>query len=152
MIQKIITIDDEGGEAVLAKRCDPVPADPKVFVPLFHDLLDTALWASRKHDMGCIGLSANQIGQSYTAFVMRWGNVFLPIMNPEIVSTSAQTAPSREGCLSLPNRPRAVVTRFKWVVLRWTDPDTLEGLERKFKKVDARVIQHEMDHAAGILI
>lgn len=152
MIKQIVTVDHPDGLEMLSRVCDPVPHDPTITGPLFRDLLDTANWATRHHRMGCLGLSANQICLPYTAFVLRWGNIFIPVMNPEIVETSFKTTPSKEGCLSRPKLPPAIVKRWKWVVLQWTDPYTLETKKQKFKKVDARVVQHEMDHGNGVLI
>lgn len=152
MIRDIITVHDEGGAASLTRQCEDVPVDVNVMLPLFVDLLDTANWAERHHTMGCIGLSANQIGENYNAFVMKWGNKWIMIMNPEVLDASDKMCLSEEGCLSLPKRQKRKLKRHKRIKLQWIHPPSQKVMVRTFSGVDARVVQHEMDHAKGILI
>jgi peptide deformylase len=72
------------------------------------------------------------------------------LVNPTIVTASRDTEVLDEGCLSLPGmtlpveRPVAVRVRARDLRGRRLEYDT-EGLE-------ARVVQHEMDHLDGVLI
>ena len=70
-------------------------------------------------------------------------------LNPEIVESSAETAPGREGCLSIPGLAGRVV-RAQRIVLRYRD----ERFAEKTETIDgftAVIFQHETDHLDGIL-
>ncbi len=152
MRRDIITVDDEGGREALTAPCFEVPEDQAIIKSLFDDLLDTAKWCEQHHTMGCLAVSANQIGDQYNAFVMKFGSDWLSIMNPIVVSASDQKRPSAERCLSLPKRPAITRMRHKVIKIQWTDPATGREMSRKFHDRDARVVQHEMDHGRGVLI
>jgi peptide deformylase len=86
-----------------------------------------------------VGLAAPQVGVLLRLFVTAWGEVFI---NPEIEQSSPNITTAVEGCLSLPGLNLAI-PRPDWVALR--HGQRYEGLQ-------ARVIQHEMDHLNGRLI
>ncbi len=73
----------------------------------------------------------------------------LALVNPEILSTSAETETCGEGCLSLPG-VEGDVTRPARVLLRAT---LLDGKEVMVEcgGLLARCLQHEIDHLEGIL-
>lgn len=142
-------------------------SDKKDLAGLVTDLIDTLDAAG---DIG-IGLSANQIDTTLRIFVARIykdgtsttqehpaPTVFI---NPEIVTaselTTLQDDPERtmlEGCLSLPN-VYAFVERAHQVTVRFHTLETFEQdtepLVMDFKKDNAVVVQHEIDHLDGIL-
>lgn len=101
------------------------------------------------HDAPGIGLAAPQIGVTRRVIVY---DVERPVtlVNPEIVSRSAETEIADEGCLSV---PEAVVAVERPVGIRVRGRD-LRGreLEYEARELEARVIQHELDHLDGILI
>ena len=74
----------------------------------------------------------------------------ITLVNPEIVSHSAETEVVDEGCLSVPG---AVVPVERPVSVRVRARD-LRGhaLEYDADELEARVIQHEIDHLDGVLI
>ena len=77
------------------------------------------------------------------------GEPFEFYLNPEIVESSAETAPGREGCLSIPGLAGRVV-RAQRIVLRYRD----ERFAEKTETIDgftAVIFQHETDHLDGIL-
>ena len=77
------------------------------------------------------------------------GEPFEFYLNPEIVESSAETAPGREGCLSIPGLAGTVV-RAQRIVLRYRD----ERFAEKTETIDgftAVIFQHETDHLDGIL-
>lgn len=156
MIQHIVTNEDEGGVGILKTKCEPFVVDVEHYQAnsdLFTDLLDTAQYASKRRRMGgCLGLSANQLGQCKTGFVMKFGDKFIPVMNPVVLAVSDQTDIRDEACLSLPNNDPVSVRRHKWIKLEWIDPFILNTMKRKFHGLDARIVQHELDHANGVLI
>ncbi len=101
-----------------------------------------------------IGLAANQVGKGIALTVVDVSKTDgneemkpLVLINPEILEDDGE-AVFEEGCLSLPEL-RADVVRPSDILVRYTDlsmkEHTLEtgGLQ-------ARVIQHEIDHLNGI--
>jgi len=102
------------------------------------------------HDAPGVGLAATQLGVVRRVLVYEVDDGPVTLVNPTIVSASPDTEVLDEGCLSLPGmtlpveRPVEVRVRARDVRGRRLEYDT-EGLE-------ARVIQHELDHLDGVLI
>ena len=99
-----------------------------------------------------IGLAAIQGGYQLRMFVMdcsRSGDNSKVFINPEIVEKSDETLRDTEGCLSAPGR-QGDVKRHIRIILKYQDESGKE--ERKtFYNLEARCIQHEMDHLDGKL-
>lgn len=99
-----------------------------------------------------VGLAATQLGILRRLLVFQAGPDAEPtaLVNPEIEWTSAETAVAEEGCLSLPrvsmDVERPLYARFSGRNVEG-EPIVIEaaGLE-------ARVLQHELDHLDGVLI
>ena len=103
-----------------------------------------------------IGLSAPQVGVNLRVIViqlMSAGKLVGPVqemINPVITSFSPDTVDYEEGCLSIPgeylpiNRPRSIHVKFQ----------TLSGKYKKWflKGLEARIVQHELDHLDGVLM
>jgi peptide deformylase len=99
-----------------------------------------------------VGLAATQVGVLHRLLVYR----VLPdaplaaLINPEIEWQGSEQEVGEEGCLSLPSvlvdveRPVHVRVR---AVNQHGDPITIEA-----SGLEARVIQHEIDHLDGVLI
>jgi peptide deformylase len=94
-----------------------------------------------------MGLSANQIGISTRAFVMRAEEI-IGVFNPRIVEMSTETVLLEEGCLSYPNL-FVKIKRPKSIRVRFTTPDG-ETSTKTFTGMTARVFLHELDHLDGI--
>ncbi|MEO8092571.1 MAG: peptide deformylase, partial [bacterium] len=98
-----------------------------------------------------VGLAATQLGVMQRLLVFAAGPDATPtaVANPEIEWLSDEAATAEEGCLSLPgitvDVERALYARVRGQDLAG-EPLTLEsaGLE-------ARVVQHEIDHLDGVL-
>ena len=91
MVKKILSAHVPEEKEILARPCTEfMPDDPHIF-DTFTDLLETAMDAAINNPMGCVGLSANQIGITKRGFVLLWGDRFIPIMNPKVIKTSEQT-------------------------------------------------------------
>lgn len=73
----------------------------------------------------------------------------MALINPEILSSSAETSTSPEGCLSLPG-VEGDVTRPSRVLLRAKKIDG-EEITVECGGLLARCLQHEIDHLNGIL-
>ncbi len=104
------------------------------------------------HDALGIGLAAPQVGISHRVLVYRVepDSPVVALINPEIEWSSRDEEISEEGCLSLPlvhvdvERPVAVLVNAR-------DEQGAE-LVIEATGLEARVIQHEIDHLDGILI
>ena len=99
-----------------------------------------------------IGLAATQLGVLHRVLVYR----VVPdapvnaLVNPELQWKGEETEPAEEGCLSLPN-VHVDVDRPIHVRVRARDEHG-EELVVEASGLEARVIQHEMDHLDGVLI
>jgi peptide deformylase len=171
-VEQIEETDEE------AERAAPPPLDPEVLarrdealryvrklgdpilktkarpVERFDDELreEVVRMGTLMHDALGIGLAAPQVGIAHRVLVYRVepDSPVVALINPEIAWSSRDEEISEEGCLSLPmihvdvERPVAVLVNAHdehgaEIVIEAT------GLE-------ARVIQHEIDHLDGILI
>lgn len=99
-----------------------------------------------------VGLAANQVGDLRRMLVYRAeedGEV-QALVNPEIEWFSDEKEPGFEGCLSLPEVGLEIERPVR-IRVRAHDPG---GEERRFEAegLEARVIQHEVDHLDGVLI
>lgn len=102
---------------------------------------------------GC-GLAAPQVDVLKRVIVILLNQqtdqeVILPMINPEIVFHSELTKIDTEGCLSVPDYFDEV-ERYAEIVVKFLDK---KGREQMLKLTDlnARVVQHEIDHLDGIL-
>ncbi len=99
-----------------------------------------------------VGLAAPQLGISQRLLVYRVGHdaPLVALVNPEIEWTGKEEEVFEEGCLSIPG-VQVDVPRKVHVRVRAQDE---EGEERVVEAsgLEARVIQHEMDHLDGVLI
>ncbi len=98
-----------------------------------------------------IGLAAPQLGSSRRLFVYQVGDQRpVALANPEIEWSSADSEEFQEGCLSLPG---VEVDVERPVYVRVLGRDVDGGMLRiEASGLEARVIQHEMDHLDGVLI
>jgi peptide deformylase len=104
------------------------------------------------HDAYGIGLAATQVGVMHRLLVYRteMEGAVAALANPVLEWASKETESAEEGCLSLPG-VAVEVDRPIHVRVRAQDergrPITVEA-----SGLEARVIQHEMDHLDGVLI
>ena len=99
-----------------------------------------------------VGLAATQLGVMRRLLVFQAGFDATPtaVANPEIEWSSAELATAEEGCLSLP-RVVVDVERPLHVRVRGRDMSG-EPLLIEASGLEARVLQHEIDHLDGVLI
>jgi peptide deformylase len=99
-----------------------------------------------------IGLAATQVGVPHRLLVYRveQDSPVNALINPELVWTSKDSEIMEEGCLSLP-QVHVDVERPIHVRVRALDPSG-EGVIVEASGLEARVIQHEIDHLDGVLI
>ena len=99
-----------------------------------------------------VGLAATQVGVLHRVLVYRvqQQSPVLALVNPEIEWSGGETETMEEGCLSLP-AVLVDVERAVHVRVRGFDADG-EPILIEASGLEARVIQHEMDHLDGLLI
>ena len=104
------------------------------------------------HDAIGVGLAATQLGVLRRMLVFQVGIDAEPtvLVNPEIEWRSEDAATAEEGCLSIPgvvvDVERPLFVRARAVDVHG-EPLTLEA-----SGLEARVIQHEVDHLDGVLM
>lgn len=109
------------------------------------DLLDT-LCAHRDE---CVGMAANMIGVKKNIIVFSAGPLQSAMLNAAITK---KTRPYEafEGCLSLAGGPRRTV-RYEEIEVEYQDTQ-FRRRRGTFSGRTAQIIQHELDHVAGVLI
>jgi peptide deformylase len=99
-----------------------------------------------------VGLAATQLGVLRRMLVFQVGSEAEPtvLVNPEIEWRSEDSATAEEGCLSIPgvvvDVERPLFVRARAVDVRG------EPLMIEASGLEARVIQHEVDHLDGVLM
>ena len=134
------------GDPVLKSRATPVDR--------FDDSLRTQVsrMGAIMNDALGVGLAAPQVGVSQRQLVYRVGHEapMVALVNPELEWSSDDEEPAEEGCLSIPgigvDVDRPVFVRVT-ALDEFGEPRTVEA-----SGLEARVIQHEMDHLDGVLI
>jgi peptide deformylase len=99
-----------------------------------------------------IGISAPQIGLSIQLFVMFIKETMSQpkvFVNPKI-KYGCVSCTEEEGCLSIPNI-KVKIQRNKFIIVEYQDENG-NKLSKNFSNLEARCIQHEIDHLNGILI
>src|SRR5918998_1087239 len=104
------------------------------------------------HDAMGIGLAAPQVGISHRVLVYRVepDSPLNALVNPEIEWSGDETEVVEEGCLSIP-AVHVEVERPVHVRVRAKD-EFGEDIRVEASGLEARVIQHELDHLDGVLI
>ena len=105
-------------------------------------------------DANGIGLAATQVGVLRRLFVCRLGEEddeeIRAFANPVVASAGEERETDDEGCLSLQG-VLVPVERPSTLTLAATDLDGQE-VQIELAGLDARVVQHELDHLDGVLI
>jgi peptide deformylase len=99
-----------------------------------------------------VGLAATQVGVLQRLFVVQLAEYedVTTIVNPEITRRSRSTETVDEGCLSLQG-VLVPVERAREVKIEGQDVRGAR-LELELEEMDARVVQHELDHLDGVLM
>jgi peptide deformylase len=134
------------GDPVLRTRARPIER--------FDDALrqEVARMGALMDDALGVGLAATQLGVVHRLLVYRVQQQapVAAVINPEVEWTGRETESMEEGCLSLPDvlvevdRPIHVRVR---AFDEFGEPIVIEA-----SGLEARVIQHEIDHLDGVLI
>jgi peptide deformylase len=129
---------------ILRTKTKKVPKVTKELLKLLKDMQDTTVSADG------LGLAAPQVGRLERVCIVKIGDKLTSLINPAITMKSVAMEIGEEGCLSLPNIWLEVPRATSIVVKYWNVKG--EEQERILEHMDARVVQHEVDHLEGILI
>jgi peptide deformylase len=138
--------------AVLGEKGAEVdPTDPEI-VKLADDLLETM-----RVSPGCVGLAAPQIGVPAQVFAVdvtghpKAKTCHGPfVLCNARVEEASQWQKGREGCMSVPDLTGDVKRAGRLVVVGAL-PSTGEEKRIATDAFEARALQHEIDHCAGLL-
>jgi peptide deformylase len=134
------------GDPVLRAKARPVDA--------FDDALrdEVARMGRLMHDSIGIGLAATQVGTLHRLLVYRvqHESPIIALVNPVLEWKGKESEIADEGCLSLPG-VLVEVERPVHIRVRAQDEHG-DDIELEASGLEARVIQHEMDHLDGVLI
>ena len=150
----------EGRVRAVVRAPDPVlaaagptldPTDPEV------GQLCADLVATMRVSPGCVGLAAPQIGVPGQAFCVdvsghpkaRRQHGLIVLVNAE-VTTASRHEKGREGCMSVPDLT-GDVKRAGRLVVEAVLPGTGAAVRLTTDAFEARALQHEIDHCAGLL-
>jgi peptide deformylase len=134
------------GDPVLRAEARPV----EVFDDRLRD--EVARMGELMHDSLGIGLAATQVGILHRVLVYRveHESPINVLINPVVEWTGGEQETMEEGCLSLPG-VHVDVERAVYVRVRAQDAAG-ERILVEASGLEARVIQHEVDHLDGVLI
>lgn len=98
-----------------------------------------------------LGLAAPQVGESTRILIYDTldGQGVRVLINPILLAMSGEQTEPKEGCLSMPGL-QGVVKRAMELKVKAFD-ERNRAIVRRAKGLEARVIQHEIDHLDGIL-
>src|SRR3954451_19092664 len=139
---------------MVRKYGDPVLRSRALEIDRFDDKLveEARRMGQVMHDALGIGLAATQVGVMHRLLVYRVepDAPVAALVNPHVEWASDETEISEEGCLSLPG---VLVEVERPVHVRVSGLDERgDALTIEASGLEARVIQHEMDHLDGVLI
>ena len=137
---------------VLAQPGPAVDPTAAVVVQLCADLVTTM-----RVSPGCVGLAAPQVGVAVQAFCVdvtghpkaRTQSGLIVLVNAEVVDAS-RNEKGREGCMSVPDLT-GDVKRATRIVVAGQLPVSGERVAIATDAFEARALQHEIDHCAGLL-
>jgi peptide deformylase len=133
---------------------DPVLRTTALPVERFDDALaaEVERMGELMHDALGVGLAATQLGVLHRVLVYRayTDDPLTALVNPVIEWAGEERETAEEGCLSLPG-VHVEVERHVRLRARARDP-LGEQIVVEAEGLEARIIQHEIDHLDGILI
>jgi peptide deformylase len=134
------------GDPILRSKASEI----REFGPALREEADHMI-AIMRDAMG-VGLAATQMGALRRLLVFQAGPDATPtaLVNPEIKWRSSDLATAAEGCLSL---PKVIVDVERPLHVRVSAADIHgEAILIEASGLEARVLQHEIDHLDGVLI
>jgi peptide deformylase len=132
------------GDPVLRMRADDVESFDEELARIAGRMVELM------HDADGVGLAATQIGIVRRFFVCTLDGEDRVLVNPVVTPVGDDTEVDEEGCLSL-GPVRVPIERAVRVDVEARDA-TGEPVSLSLEGMDARVVQHELDHLDGVLL
>ncbi len=139
-IRNVVT--NESDIEFLRKKSKPVVDFDEKLWQLLDDMKETM------HQNNGVGIAAVQVGVLKRVVIVEPNNMFLELINPQIIFEDGQEI-DEEGCLSV-CKTRGYVARPKLVKVKAQDRYGYD-FEISGEHYLARVLCHEIDHLDGIL-
>lgn len=142
----------EAPAPVLSQAAGAVDPTSSEVVQLAADLV-----ATMRVSPGCVGLAAPQVGVSAQVFCVDVAahpkththhGVF--VLCNAVITQSSRNEKAREGCMSVPHLTGDVKRASRITVVAEL-PGTGQKVEMSTDAFEARAVQHEIDHCAGLL-
>ncbi len=131
------------GEEVLRKKSREVVSFDQKLHTLIDDMWDTMIATNG------VGLAAPQVGILRRVVVIDCGDNRMELVNPVIISMNGkQNGP--EGCLSVDSSKTCDIERAMTVTFKAQDRYG-KPYKKTVTELEARAVQHELDHLEGIL-
>lgn len=128
----------------LAQKCEEVK-DFEQLAPIVQRMF--AICKNKKRPG--VGIAAPQIGKNIRLIVMWYNKKLRVFVNPELRGVSVDESIAKESCLSFSKVVSYPIKRSSQIALKWQNL-TGEEKEGTFNEMEARIIQHELDHINGI--
>lgn len=134
---------------VLRTQSLPVKKIDKKIKKLVKDMTETVI------SVDGLGIAAPQVGLNLRIYIARLNyntasEMWVPMINAEFAELSKEIDEHEEGCLSIPGK-FGQLSRSKKVTIRYMDLGARHHL-LELDQLNARIMQHEMDHLNAILI
>ena len=144
----ILPIEKGVGNKILRAISAPVKKIDKALCKFLDDMKETMFAAEG------VGLAAPQVGRNVRVVVCRFNpgtshELIVDMVNPEMLELSEELQGGEEGCLSIPGKFDELKRR-NVVTVKFTDRKGRE-IVLKLKGMNARIVQHELDHLDGTL-
>ena len=152
-VMYVFVVDDRADSLELRDACREL-SDEELQSELYASLARKMLATVQSPQQGGVGIAAPQVGLNRRLVALqrldKEGEPFEVYPNLCILEYLGDTVRGPEGCLSIPGR-RGIVPRSEGVVVRWTDPESLQPVTDTIHGFTAIIFQHETDHLDGIL-
>jgi peptide deformylase len=144
----VLGLEKGENNKILRNISKPLKKVEKKLVKFLEDMKVTMIKAEG------IGLAAPQVSQNIRVVICRFNHstpheIIVSMINPEIIEKSDEMDEREEGCLSLPGK-FVKVWRHKTLTVKFLDGKGKEHI-LKLKGLNARIVQHEVDHIDGML-
>lgn len=154
MAQEILRQIAQLGHPILRKKAENVEnIKDKKIKNLINDMTAVVM------DADGVGLAAPQVYEPLKVFILASHKTSrypdapemkpLAIINPQIISASAEKTKDWEACLSIPGI-RGLVPRSNSITVEYQTKNGIK-VNKKYSSFLARIFQHEYDHLEGLV-
>ena len=144
----MLKIETGSENQILRNKSVPAKSIDKEQLGLIKEMKETLIAE------GGAGLAAPQVGRNVRLILANLSTLskhkIVVMINPEIISFSEESEIVEEGCLSLPDL-FVQVERSTAITVKYLDEKGKEQVKH-LKGMNARIVQHEIDHLDGVLI